>query len=74
MAITSTEIDGDRLLLAAARRGGCWLALLGAASLTGAAAQVLLPAVIGHAIDAILARNATAGRLADSNPTARQAR
>ena len=64
MAITSTGTDGDRLLLAAARQGGCWLALLGAASLAGAAAQLLLPAAIGQAIDAILARNATAGNLA----------
>jgi ATP-binding cassette, subfamily B, bacterial len=69
VAITSTEIDGDRLLLAATRQGGWWLALLGAASLAAATAQVLLPAAVGHAIDAILARNATAGRLADSNPT-----
>jgi ATP-binding cassette, subfamily B, bacterial len=60
VAITSTESEGDRLLLAAARHGGRWLALLGAASLAGAAAQVLLPAAIGHAIDAILARNVTA--------------
>jgi ATP-binding cassette, subfamily B, bacterial len=59
VVITSTESDGDRLLLAAARQGGCWLALLGAASLAGAAAQVLLPAAIGHAIDAILARTVT---------------
>src|SRR6202167_4362435 len=59
VAITSTESDGARLLLAAARQGGWWLALLGAASLAGAAAQVLLPAVIGHAIDAILARSVT---------------
>ena len=59
VVITSAESDGDRLLLAAARQGGCWLALLGAASLAGAAAQVLLPAVVGHAIDAILARNVT---------------
>jgi ATP-binding cassette subfamily B protein len=61
VVITSTESDGDRLLLAAARQGGWWLALLGAASLAGAAAQVLLPAVIGHAIDAILAGNVTSG-------------
>jgi ATP-binding cassette subfamily B protein len=59
VAITSTATDGDRLLLAAARQGGWWLALLGAASLAGVAAQVLLPAVIGHAIDAILAGKAT---------------
>jgi ATP-binding cassette subfamily B protein len=61
VAITSTESDGDRLLLAAARQGGRWLALLGATSLAGAAAQVLLPAAVGHAIDAILASNVTAG-------------
>jgi ATP-binding cassette, subfamily B, bacterial len=68
VAITSTGVDGDRLLLAAARQGGCWLALLGAASLAGAAAQVLLPAAIGRAIDAILVRNATAGNLAVGKP------
>ncbi len=61
VAIRSTESDGDRLLLAAARQGGWWLALLGVASLAGAAAQVLLPAAVGHAIDAILAGNATSG-------------
>jgi ATP-binding cassette, subfamily B, bacterial len=59
VAITSIETEGDRLLLAAARQGGCWLALLGAASLAEAAAQVLLPAAAGHAIDAILAASAT---------------
>jgi ATP-binding cassette, subfamily B, bacterial len=68
VAITSTGSDGDRLLLAAARQGGCWLALLGAASLAGGAAQVLLPAAVGHAIDAILVRNATAGNLAVGKP------
>ena len=67
MVITSTEADGDRLLLAAARQGGRWLALLGAASLAGAAAQVLLPAAVGHAIDAILTRNAAAGNRAGGN-------
>jgi ATP-binding cassette subfamily B protein len=69
VAITSTETGGDRLLLAAARQGGWWLALLGAASLAGATAQVLLPAAVGHAIDAMLARNATATNLAASNPS-----
>jgi ATP-binding cassette subfamily B protein len=67
VAITSTKADGDRLLLAAARQGGRWLALLGAASLAGAAAQVLLPAAVGHAIDAILTGNATAGHRAAGN-------
>jgi ATP-binding cassette, subfamily B, bacterial len=68
VATTSTGTDGDRLLLAAARQGGCWLALLAAASLAGAAAQVLLPAAVGRAIDAILAGNATAGHLAVGGP------
>jgi ATP-binding cassette, subfamily B, bacterial len=68
VAIASTETGGDRLLFAAARQGGGWLALLGAASLAGAAAQVLLPAAVGHAIDAILASNATASSLAARNP------
>jgi ATP-binding cassette subfamily B protein len=68
VAITSTESAGDRLLFAAARQGGWWLALLGAASLAGAVAQVLLPAAVGHAIDAILARNVTAGDVAAGNP------
>jgi ATP-binding cassette subfamily B protein len=67
VVITSTETDGDRLLLGAARQGGRWLALLGAASLAGAAAQVLLPAAVGHAIDAILAGNATAGNRGAGN-------
>ena len=44
--------DADRLLLHTARRGGWWLALLGGAALTGAVAQVLLPAAIGRAVDA----------------------
>jgi ATP-binding cassette, subfamily B, bacterial RamA/AmfB len=64
VAITSTETNGDRLLLATARQGGWWLALLGTASLAGTAAQVLLPAAVGHAIDAILAGSAAAGDLA----------
>ena len=68
VAITSTGADGDRLLLTAARRGGGWLALLGAASLAGAVAQVLLPAAVGHAIDAILVGNARPGNLAVGNP------
>lgn len=61
MAITSTEARGDRLLRAVARQGCLWLALLGAASLAGAGAQLLLPAAVGHVIDAILAGDKTAG-------------
>jgi ATP-binding cassette subfamily B protein len=60
VAITSTEAHGDRLLRAAARQGCLWLALLGAASLSGAMAQLLLPAAVGHALDAILAGNGAA--------------
>ena len=45
--------DADRLLLHSARRGGWWLALLGGAALTGAVAQVLLPAAVGRAVDAM---------------------
>jgi ATP-binding cassette, subfamily B, bacterial RamA/AmfB len=46
--------DGDRLLLVLARRGGWWLSLLGLASLAVTAAQVLLPAAVGRAVDAML--------------------
>lgn len=45
---------GDRLLLVLAQRGGWWLALLGLASLAVTAAQVLLPAAVGRAVDAML--------------------
>ena len=50
--------DADRLLLHTARRGGWWLALLGGAALTGALAQVLLPAAVGRALDAVLSAHA----------------
>ncbi len=46
--------DADRLLLRLARRGGWWLVLLGCASVAGAVAEVLLPAAIGRAVDAVL--------------------
>ena len=61
MAITRISAGGDRLLLAAACQGGWWLALLGAASLAGAAAQVLLPVAVGHAVDALIVGQAPAG-------------
>jgi ATP-binding cassette, subfamily B, bacterial len=61
MAITSTEAGGDRLLIAAARQGVPWLIVLSVASLAAAAAQLLLPAAVGRAIDAILAGGAAAG-------------
>ena len=46
--------DADRLLLRLARRGGWWLILLGCASVAGAIAEILLPAAIGRALDAVL--------------------
>lgn len=46
--------DADRLLFRIARHGGWRLTLLGSASLAGAAAQLLLPATIGRALDAML--------------------
>ncbi len=46
--------DADRLLLRLARRGGWWLILLGCASVAGAIAEILLPAAIGRAVDAVL--------------------
>ena len=48
------DADADRLLLRTARRGGWWLALLGGAALTEALAEVLLPAAVGRAVDAML--------------------
>ena len=53
--------DADRLLLSTARRGGWWLALLGGAALTGALAQVLLPAAVGRAVDATFVSANAAG-------------
>lgn len=53
--------EGDRLLVSVARQGGCWLAVLGCASLAATAAQVLLPAAVGRAVDAILPGAGAAG-------------
>ncbi|MFY1670972.1 ABC transporter ATP-binding protein [Plantactinospora sp. WMMB334] len=46
--------DGDRLLRQAITYGGGWTAALGAAALLGAAAELLLPAALGLAVDAAL--------------------
>lgn len=46
--------DGDRLLRQAVRHGGGWNVLLAAVALLGAAAELLLPAVLGRAVDAAL--------------------
>ncbi|MGD0558899.1 MAG: ABC transporter ATP-binding protein [Streptosporangiaceae bacterium] len=59
MSVAPQLSDADRLLLRTARRGGWWLALLAAASLAMAAAQVLLPAAIGYAVDAAIAKSPT---------------
>ena len=45
--------DADRLLLRVTRHTGWWLALLGGAAVTGALAQLLLPAAIGRVVDAM---------------------
>jgi ATP-binding cassette subfamily B protein len=44
----------DRLLLTAVRRGGGWVAVPAATSLLLAAGYLLLPAVMGRALDAVL--------------------
>lgn len=46
----------DRLLLAAVRRGGAWGGVLAATSLLLAAVYVVLPALMGRAVDAVLGR------------------
>jgi ATP-binding cassette subfamily B protein len=43
------------------RRGGGWLPLVGIASLLGTAVALALPAVLGHAVDAIVASGAASG-------------
>jgi ATP-binding cassette subfamily B protein len=54
--------DADRLLLRVAWRGGWWLALLGCASLVSVIAQLLLPAAIGHTMDAAIGGPWAGGR------------
>ena len=44
----------DRLLLRMARHAAHWTALLAMASVTGAVADTLLPAVAGHTVDVVL--------------------
>ncbi|MEU9510008.1 ABC transporter ATP-binding protein [Micromonospora sp. NPDC048170] len=47
-----TPIGSDRLLRRVVRDGGGWTVLLGAVALTGAAAELALPAALGLAVDA----------------------
>ncbi|MGH3390297.1 MAG: ABC transporter ATP-binding protein, partial [Actinomadura sp.] len=57
-----TNTDGraaDRLLTDVVRRGGGWVALLAVATTVTALAEVLLPAALGRAVDAVLAESGT---------------
>jgi ATP-binding cassette subfamily B protein len=49
-----TVSAGDRMLVAVALRGWAWLAALGAISLASLAAGLILPAAIGHVVDAAI--------------------
>ena len=51
--------DADRLLLRVVSRGGWWLALLGCTSLASVTAQLLLPAAVGHTMDAAIGGSGT---------------
>ena len=59
--MTRTTASGDRLLAEVARQGWAWLVLLCGASVAGSAAALLLPAAIGHAVDAAIAGSARSG-------------
>lgn len=50
----------DRLLVSVARHGGLWVGVVALTSLVIAAAELALPTVIGHAVDAILAERSAA--------------
>ncbi|MEU6411099.1 ABC transporter ATP-binding protein [Microbispora sp. NPDC046933] len=54
----------DLLIAQAVRRGGPWLAALTAAALLGAAADLLLPAALGRAVDAVVRTQAGAAAVA----------
>ncbi|MFD8754779.1 ABC transporter ATP-binding protein [Kitasatospora sp. NPDC059577] len=55
--------DADRLLLSAVRRGGGWAVLLVLAALGSVLAQVLLPAVVGSAVDSAMSGRPDDGRI-----------
>ncbi|WP_182902048.1 ABC transporter ATP-binding protein [Microbispora sp. H10830] len=59
----------DLLIARAVRRGGPWLAALAATALLGAAADLLLPAALGSAVDAVVRTQARAGAEAGSGFT-----
>ncbi|GIH64292.1 ABC transporter ATP-binding protein [Microbispora siamensis] len=56
----------DLLIARAVRRGGPWLAALAATALLGAAADLLLPAALGRAVDAVVRIQARAGAGAEA--------
>jgi ATP-binding cassette subfamily B protein len=53
--VMDVAADGDRLLRRVVRYGGGWTVTLAAVAVLGAAAELLLPAVLGFAVDAALA-------------------
>jgi ATP-binding cassette subfamily B protein len=57
-----SAVTGDRLLVRAVRHGGPWTAGLAVAALTTAGADLLLPAALGAAVDAVLAPDGRPGR------------
>jgi ATP-binding cassette subfamily B protein len=57
-----SAVTGDRLLIRAARHGGPWTAGLAVTALTAAGADLLLPAALGAAVDAVLAPDGRPGR------------
>ncbi|MEU6428024.1 ABC transporter ATP-binding protein [Microbispora sp. NPDC046973] len=59
----------DLLIARAVRRGGPWLAVLTATALLGAAADLLIPAALGRAVDAVVRPQAGAGAEAGSGIT-----
>lgn len=56
----------DLLIARAVRRGGPWLAVLAATALLGAAADLLLPAALGRAVDAVVRIGARDGAGAEA--------
>ncbi|MDT5035958.1 MAG: ATP-binding cassette, subfamily bacterial RamA/AmfB [Micromonosporaceae bacterium] len=54
--------DGDRLLIRATRHGGPWTVGLAVTALLTAGADLLLPATLGRAVDAVLARDGQPAR------------